>query len=45
MHSHSNKYFGLDHNNYIGSLNQENTLHDDGIEFLLIVDFCLKLDY
>ena len=35
MHSHSNKYFGLDHNNYVGSLFQENTLYDDGIEFFI----------
>ena len=35
MHSHSNKYFGLDHNNYIGSLKQENTLYIDGIEFFI----------
>jgi len=35
MHSHSNKFFGLDYNNYIGSLSQENTQHRDAIEFFI----------
>lgn len=33
MHKHSNDYFGLDHDNYIGSLFQSNKKHTDWISF------------
>jgi len=33
LHSHSEKYFGLDHDNYIGSLPQQNRQHETWEEF------------
>ena len=33
LHSNSQNYFGLDHDNYIGSLSQSNKKHDDWISF------------
>jgi fructosamine-3-kinase len=35
MHKHSNVTFGLDHNNYIGSLPQNNTMNDNWIDFFI----------
>lgn len=35
LHRHSAPYFGLDHNNYIGSLPQYNTPNPNGIEFFI----------
>ncbi len=35
MHNHHNKYFGLDHNNYIGNLPQSNKQHDNWIDFFV----------
>lgn len=35
MHKHSTKQFGLDHDNYIGSLGQSNTYHDTWTEFFI----------
>ena len=33
LHQHSNDYFGLDHDNYIGSLHQSNRKHDNWSDF------------
>ena len=33
LHKHTNSYFGLDHNNYIGSLHQHNNKHDNWSDF------------
>jgi len=33
LHKNSSSYFGLDHNNYIGSLFQSNRKHDNWIDF------------
>lgn len=35
LHIHSADNFGLDHNNYIGSLNQSNTFHGNWFDFLI----------
>jgi protein-ribulosamine 3-kinase len=35
LHKHSNDRFGLDHQNYIGSLTQKNTFHTDWISFFI----------
>jgi protein-ribulosamine 3-kinase len=35
LHKQSDRYFGLDHPNYIGSLPQSNTQHTDWIEFFI----------
>ncbi|MCE3278911.1 MAG: fructosamine kinase family protein [Bacteroidetes bacterium] len=35
MHSHTNKYFGLDQDNYIGSLKQTNSFHSSWSEFFI----------
>ncbi len=35
MHKHTAEQFGLDHDNYIGSLPQYNTEHDHWIDFLI----------
>ena len=35
LHSNSNENFGLDHNNYIGSLKQENTFFKNGVDFFI----------
>ena len=35
LHSTTNDKFGLDHDNYIGSLKQSNTYYYDGIEFFI----------
>lgn len=35
MHLNSEDYFGLDHDNYIGSLRQSNTQHEDWISFFI----------
>lgn len=35
LHQHSNSYFGLDHDNYIGSLIQSNKKHHDWITFFI----------
>ena len=35
LHKHTNKYFGLDHNNYIGSLPQSNQQYENGIDFFI----------
>lgn len=35
LHKHSSEKFGLDHNNYIGSLPQSNKLHKSWIEFFI----------
>jgi len=35
LHSTSNDKFGLDHDNYIGSLKQSNTYYYDGVEFFI----------
>lgn len=35
LHRHSSSFFGLDHNNYIGSLPQTNTLNEDWIDFFI----------
>lgn len=35
MHNHHNKYFGLDHGNYIGNLPQSNEQHDNWIDFFV----------
>ncbi len=35
LHSQNAKSFGLDHNNYIGSLRQSNSQHKDWIEFFI----------
>jgi fructosamine-3-kinase len=39
LHRHSSSDFGLDHNNYIGSLNQSNHHHPFWIEFLIMERF------
>lgn len=36
LHKHSSDYFGLDHDNYIGSLYQSNTKHKTWSEFFII---------
>ncbi|MCH8904984.1 MAG: fructosamine kinase family protein [Bacteroidetes bacterium] len=36
LHEHQGEQFGLDHNNYIGSLPQSNTFHEDWIEFFIV---------
>lgn len=33
LHKNSNSYFGLDHDNYIGSLKQNNSEHDSWLDF------------
>ncbi|TVQ94531.1 MAG: hypothetical protein EA393_00725 [Bacteroidetes bacterium] len=35
LHKHTNDYFGLDHDNYIGSLKQFNDAHDNWIDFFV----------
>ncbi|MGD1839286.1 MAG: fructosamine kinase family protein [Thermonemataceae bacterium] len=35
LHAHTQTYFGLDHNNYIGSLRQSNEFLEDGITFFI----------
>ena len=35
LHQNSSSHFGLDYNNYIGSLKQSNTPHDNWIEFFV----------
>jgi protein-ribulosamine 3-kinase len=35
LHKHSSNYFGLDHDNYIGSLNQVNRKHDNWSDFFI----------
>ena len=35
LHSTTNDKFGLDHDNYIGSLKQSNTYYYDGVEFFI----------
>ncbi len=35
MHKHSESFFGLDHDNYIGSLPQYNRKHDNWVEFFI----------
>ncbi len=35
LHQNSNNYFGLDHNNFIGSLYQSNHFHEDWISFFI----------
>jgi protein-ribulosamine 3-kinase len=35
LHRHSNEQFGLDHDNYIGSLPQRNTAHSSWVEFFM----------
>jgi len=35
LHKHSSDYFGLDHDNYIGSLPQSNQKHSDWISFFI----------
>jgi len=35
LHSHKAKKFGLDHNNFIGSLAQSNKTHTDWVEFFI----------
>jgi len=35
LHRNTNKYFGLDHDNYIGSLVQKNTYHPDFFSFFI----------
>ena len=36
LHRNTNEYFGLDHDNYIGSLVQSNKKHADFIEFFIV---------
>jgi fructosamine-3-kinase len=45
LHRHTNSYFGLDHNNYIGSLPQNNRLHGDWVSFFIEerLEFQIKL--
>lgn len=35
LHRHTAAKFGLDHNNYMGSLAQSNSLHDDWVSFFI----------
>jgi fructosamine-3-kinase len=35
LHNATNMFFGLDHNNYIGSLNQSNSRHSSWVEFFI----------
>jgi protein-ribulosamine 3-kinase len=35
LHKHTDKYFGLNHNNYIGSLAQSNQQYENGIDFFI----------
>jgi len=35
LHQHTHPQFGLDSNNYIGSLPQDNTFHDDWLSFFI----------
>lgn len=35
LHKHTNHYFGLDHDNYIGSLPQSNKQYENGIDFFI----------
>ena len=35
LHAHSNKYYGLDHSNYIGSLIQNNKPHTSWVDFFI----------
>jgi len=35
LHKHTNNYFGLDHDNYIGSLPQSNKQYENGIDFFI----------
>ena len=35
LHKHTNELFGLDHDNYIGSLPQSNKQHDNWIDFFI----------
>jgi len=39
LHKNSAQQFGLDHNNYIGSLPQSNTKHDTWVEFMITQRF------
>ena len=39
LHKSKNKYFGLDHNNYIGSLRQSNTINESGVDFMITERF------
>src|SRR6185295_13019047 len=36
IHRRTNEYFGLDHNNYIGSLPQSNKQYNDWISFFIL---------
>ena len=36
LHRHHNSYFGLDHDNYIGSLPQQNTRHESWEDFFVL---------
>lgn len=36
LHKNTNKHFGLDHDNYIGSLRQSNLKHDGWVEFFIL---------
>lgn len=36
LHKVTTSYFGLGHNNYIGSLSQSNTKHKDWVEFFIV---------
>jgi len=35
LHQHTSEQFGLDHNNYIGSLNQQNSQYDEWVNFFI----------
>ena len=35
LHQHTNTQFGLDHDNYIGALKQQNTLHGSWVDFFI----------
>jgi fructosamine-3-kinase len=36
LHRHSSEKFGIDHDNYIGSLPQSNTFHSSWVEFFIV---------
>ena len=44
MHKQSHKYFGLDHNNYIGSLNQSNNQHKKWSSFFFHERIVVQLE-
>jgi protein-ribulosamine 3-kinase len=45
LHRHSNSHVGLDHNNYIGSLQQHNTPHESWLSFFMEMRLNVQLRF